>query len=83
MAGEQVFTSYNGGEAVTPSDTVPFGVPARGIYVGGGAPGDVVAVMLDGQVLTFKAVPVGNVLPITCTRINATNTTATNLVALR
>lgn len=81
MAGEQVFNSYNGAETVVPSDTVPFAVDARAIYVGG--LGNVAAVMQDGQVVVFTAVPIGTVLPISCSRINATNTTASLMVALR
>lgn len=66
--------------AITPSDTVaiPDGI-TRGIYVGGA--GNVVA-LINGVAITFTAVPVGTVLPIQATRVNATGTTATALVAL-
>lgn len=66
--------------AVTPSDSVDFtSFPPKAVYVGGA--GAVVAVVA-GAAVTFAAVPVGTVLPIAFSRINATNTTATNLVAL-
>lgn len=68
--------------AVSTSDTVNFTLgPCRGIYVG--VSGDIVAVAADGSgsAVTFKSVPVG-ILPIQAVRINATNTTATNMVAL-
>jgi hypothetical protein len=70
------------GFAITPSDTVSFTLDrvSRGIYVG--VAGNVVAVMLDGSVLTFVGVPAGAILPIQCTRINNTSTTATTMVAL-
>ncbi|WP_395752496.1 hypothetical protein [Prosthecobacter sp.] len=67
--------------AVTPSDTVPMkGGPARALYVGGA--GDVTAVNENGAAVTFAAVPAGCVLPIVTRRVNATGTTATNIVAL-
>lgn len=64
--------------AITPHDTTDIAVQPDAIYVGVG--GDVVAIM-DGSAITFKAVPVG-ILPIRPTRINTTNTTATDMVAL-
>lgn len=65
--------------AVTPSDSVALTVPARSLYIG--VTGDVTLLTVNGNVVLFKAVPVG-VLPVGCTRINATATTATNIVAL-
>lgn len=66
-------------EVVTPSDTVGFGGgKCRAIYVG--VSGDVSAV-LGGSSVVFKSVPVGH-LWIGATRVNATGTTATNMVAL-
>ena len=69
-----------GGEVVTKHDSNDLVKVSRGIYVGGG--GDVAAVMADGTVLTFSAVPAGTLLPIRCKRINSTNTTATLMLAL-
>lgn len=68
-----------GGFAVTTSDSVNFGFPARALYIG--VSGDVVAVLLDGSALTFKSVPIG-ILPVRCSRVNATGTTATNIIGL-
>jgi len=65
--------------AVSPSNTDNLPAPTRAIYVGSTG-GNIVAVM-NGVPITFIAVPAG-ILPILCTRINATGTTATNLVAL-
>lgn len=67
--------------AVTPSDTVNFTQGAcRGLYVG--VTGDVVVVAPDGTSVTYKSMASGLVHPIQALRINATNTTATNMVAL-
>lgn len=67
--------------AITPSDTVNFSRETHGgIYVGG--TGDVVAVLYDGSTVTFTAVPAGTILPVRAIRVNATGTTATNLVGL-
>lgn len=69
--------------AITPSDSTLM-PETRGVYVGVG--GDVVALMKGAAgtyaAVTFKNVPSGAVLPIRCTRINSTNTTASSLVAL-
>jgi hypothetical protein len=69
-----------GGSAVTPSDTVSLSGTSRAIYVGGA--GNISALMSNGQTVTFTAVPIGTYLTICVQRINATGTTATNLVAL-
>ena len=66
---------------IVPSDTVDFDWMARTIYVGTG--GDVTAVMLSGKVQLFKNVPSGGLLPIRVSRINATGTTATDMVGLQ
>ena len=66
--------------AVTPSDTVPLANPSRGIYVGGA--GNLSVVMISGDGAVFSAVSTGAVLPIAVDQVNATGTTATNIVAL-
>lgn len=79
---EQMLASATSIETVVPSDVVA-GNLARtslGIYVGGA--GDVSAVMLDGSVGVFKAVPAGTMLPIQANRINAAGTTATFMVSV-
>ena len=71
----------NSFRAVTPSDTYPIkGSPARALYVG--VTGDVTALNENGEAVLFSSVPAGAVLPIATARVNATGTTATNLVAL-
>lgn len=67
-------------EAITPSDTEELSYITRGIYVGVG--GDIVVVMPAGSTIAFKNAVAGTVLPISVRQVKATNTTATNLVAL-
>ncbi len=64
--------------AITTSDTVGFSECAA-IYVGVG--GTIVA-LINGAAVTFLNAQSGSILPIRATRVNATGTTATNLVAL-
>ena len=63
---------------VTPSDVTDLTSPALGLYVG--VSGNITMVV-NGAAVLFSNVPVG-IHPVRCTRVNATGTTATNLVAL-
>lgn len=75
------FSPARSAVAVTPSDTQNFSQGAcRGLYVGVG--GNVVVVAPDGTTVTYTALAAGIVHPIQALRINNTNTTATNIVAL-
>jgi len=66
--------------AVTPSDSTSLDPIPRALYVGGA--GDVVVDTLGGETaVTFKAVPVGTVLPIRAIKVKAA-TTATYIVAI-
>ena len=58
--------------AVTPSDVTNLGSPARSLYIG--TTGNI-------AVVTFSNVPVG-ILPVQVKRVNSTNTTASNIVAM-
>ena len=66
------------GAVVTPSNSVNLPAPTRGLFVG--VAGNISVEMNNGTVL-FTNVPVG-ILPIQCTRVNQSNTTATTMVAL-
>jgi hypothetical protein len=66
--------------AVTPSDSADLANVTRAVYIGGA--GDLTVINVAGITVTFKAVPVGTLLPIRVARIKATLTTASNLVAL-
>ncbi len=76
---------FNSWQPVSPDDSADMGAFAGNrrltdaIFVGTG--GDVVAVTQGNTPITFKAVPSGTWLPLAVRRINATNTTAQNLVA--
>lgn len=65
--------------AVTPHNSTNFAKRARALYVGAG--GNIV-VVTGGAAVTFVNVPQGTILPVECTRVNATGTTATSIVGL-
>ena len=66
--------------AITPSDSISLPRITRGVYVGGA--GSVSALMADGTSAVFAGVQAGSLLPLRATRINATGTTATLILAL-
>lgn len=68
-----------GGAAVTKSDSTV--VNFRALYVGGA--GDVAVTGQDGNNVTFESVPAGSIIPICCTKVLATGTTATKIVGLK
>lgn len=69
-----------GAFAVTKSDSTTFS-GVRALYVGGA--GDVTVMPVDSTTaVTFSAVPAGSILPVRCTKVMSTNTTATLIVAL-
>lgn len=70
---------YENAVAVTPSDGTPLTAIPRGIYIGGAGN---LAVTIGGANIVFTAPPVGTILPIRCTHVRATSTTATLIVAL-
>ena len=65
--------------AVTPSDATVLQT-TKAIYIGGA--GNVAVTMAGGGNVTFIAPPVGTILPIAVTKVLATGTTATSIVAL-
>ena len=67
--------------AVTPSDVTDFDFQTRALWVGGGGNIAVLGVG-DTAVVTIVAVPAGTLLPFRCTRVNSTNTTATDIVGI-
>jgi hypothetical protein len=69
---------YTQAQGVTPDDNETITV-TRALYIGGA--GDVSA-FINSQQVTFKAVPVGTILPVAATAVYATGTTATHIVAL-
>lgn len=70
----------NGALAITPSDTDTFANPVH-VYVG--VTGDVAVRPWNGNTaVVFKNVPQGSTLPVQVVGVNATSTTAANLVAV-
>lgn len=75
---------------IVPSDTVDISADSTnnpdgylvcsGIFVGTG--GNIALVEAGGSVTTFKNIANGQFLPVSARRVNATNTTATDLIAL-
>lgn len=63
---------------ITPHDTNPNVFNA--IYVGG--TGNITLIDLAGNSVLISAIPAGTILPIACTLVMATGTTATLLVGL-
>jgi hypothetical protein len=66
--------------AIVPSDVADIPDLPRAIYVGQG--GNVSARMIGGQTVLFSNAQAGSFLPIRAKGINATGTTAANLVAI-
>jgi hypothetical protein len=70
-----------GQAAITPNDSTDLPVkPCRGIYVGVG--GNITCDIGDDTNVQYLNVPQGTVLQVQATRVRATGTTATNLVAM-
>lgn len=67
-------------EAVTPNDGTDLPTMCRALHIGGA--GDVSVVMAGGQTVTFSGNTAGSTLPYRITRVRATGTTATDLVAV-
>ncbi len=66
--------------AVTPNDSTDLGTTCRALYIG--VSGDVKVNMAgSGDDIVFKAAPVG-MLPVRASRVHATGTTATDIVAV-
>lgn len=74
------------GEAVTPNDGTDLNYTTRAIWVGGA--GNISVIFKgdrgqSGQTVLLSGIPAGTLLPIAVTRVRATGTTATLIVALR
>ena len=74
------------GEEVSPDDGTDLTFVSRAIWVGGA--GNLEVVMVGdkgaaGATLSITGIPAGTLLPLAVTRIKATGTTATAIVALR
>jgi len=74
---------YDYAVAVTPNNSADVtGAPYKALYVGVG--GDVVLDLNStGETILFKNLASGQLLPVVFDRVDSTNTTATNMVALK
>ena len=79
---QQTLTSDPATNAVliTPSDSVDLTSVSRAVYVGGA--GDMKVTMQDSGTVLFSGIPAGTTLPIRVSRIWATTTDATFIIAL-
>jgi len=66
--------------AVTPSDSENLEFVARAVYVG--TDGNVAVITSGGDEVTFQNLNQGSILPVRVSRVLATGTTATGLVAI-
>jgi len=88
LSGADKFSSYQVGLtspaedafAITPSNTVDLANFSRAIWVGG--TGDVKVDMVGSGTVTYTTVPAGYMLAVRASRVYATGTTATSLVAV-
>lgn len=71
--------AVDGGSGATGDQTLPDSHTA--LYVGVG--GDAVLTLQSGSDATFKNLASGQILPVKFTAIKASNTTATNMLALK
>lgn len=69
-----------GGASVTPNDTTQITKVHRAVYVGGA--GDMAVTLADGDDVTFVGLTAGTVLPVVCSIIKSTGTTATSIVVI-
>jgi hypothetical protein len=65
---------------ITPSDSEDLATVTRAVYVGGA--GDMKVTMQDSGTVLFSGIPAGTTLPIRVSRIWATTTDATLIIAL-
>jgi hypothetical protein len=65
---------------VSPSDSEDLATVTRAVYVGGA--GDMKVTMQDSGTVLFSGIPAGTTLPIRVSRIWATTTDATFIIAL-
>ena len=78
---DKTSNTYGRAAAVTPHDTNDLSTPCDALWVGGTG-----AIKVDTAggdfAVTITAVPAGATIPIRCTRVYNTDTTATAIVAM-
>ena len=69
---------WQGGFAITPSDSADLPKPAIGLNAGGA--GTIKVNMVNGDIGVTWTIAAGGVLPVAVTKVYATGTTATSIV---
>ena len=64
---------------VTPSDSAPLPIASKRLWVGGA--GSLSLVTVGGTTVVYSGVPAGSYLNVRAAQVNATGTTATNIIA--
>lgn len=70
----------NGGQEITPNDSVDLNEISRALYIG--SDGNVSVETGDGTILIFKNVVGGSILPLQVRKVLATGTTSADIVAM-
>ncbi|MEO9648811.1 MAG: hypothetical protein ABJ360_22495 [Roseobacter sp.] len=79
LSSEDVFGAV-GGVAITPSDSATIEPVPRALWVG--VSGDINVEFIDGSTAILKSAAAGTPLPLQVSKVLATSTTATDIVAL-
>ena len=78
-SGDDLLSPASQAAAVTPNDTTDLAIAAKRLWIGGA--GNVKLNTVGGSTVTYTAVPAGTYLNVRVSRVYATGTTATNIVA--
>ena len=78
-AGDDLLSPASMAADVTPSDSAPLPIASKRLWVGGA--GDVSIVTTGGVSVTYAGVPAGTYLNVRAAQVNATGTTATDIIA--
>lgn len=73
-------SSFKHAVAVAPSDTVDLVNVTKALFIGG--TGTLTVIMQDGSTVLFTSPLAGQIIHLRVSRVKATGTTATNIVAL-
>ena len=76
---EDLLSPANHAADVTPSDSAELAYVSKRLWVGGA--GNVTIVTAGGETVEYASVPAGTYLNVRARQVNATGTTATNIVA--
>ena len=78
-SGNDLLAPASNAVAVTPSDTADLAIASKRLWIGG--TGTVKVNTVGGSTVTYTGVPAGVYLNVRASRVYATGTSATNIVA--